>query len=169
MSLKVKESLWHIPIISDQLTKKIFASMPTMRKEIAKAFDAIFQIPDDTKQEFTSVSVMEPTLRLFARLINFFLVGNPLCYNAEYIETCVNYAVDVAVGGYFIRVFPEWLKPMIAKVATAIPKRIKVVKATIGPMIRSRIEKMENLGSKWNDKPASFPLLNVYVQVANTV
>ena len=104
-------------------------SMPAMQEEIVDAFETVLNVSQTgmfiqhvshctrhwVKVTFDigwkSISVHDNALLIFARLINRFFVGIPLCRDGDFIENCVGYVSDVAIGGYLIRVWPEWMKP----------------------------------------------------------
>ncbi|KAF3904126.1 hypothetical protein AA313_de0202657 [Arthrobotrys entomopaga] len=153
MSREVHTHTWHIAYIHDKLTKKLNKSLDVMQSEM---FNAVGLFLGNTKGHTVKANVMETFLDILTRLSNRYFVGKPLCRNLEYIHTAKEYAKDVAICGIIIRIWPDWLKPFVARLCSRIPKNQIAAMTYLGPMIEQRRDKMELLGKKWQDRPDDY-------------
>ncbi|KAK6533324.1 hypothetical protein TWF694_002275 [Orbilia ellipsospora] len=153
MSREVHTHTWHVPYIHDRLTKKLNKSLDVMQSEM---FNAVGVFLGNSKGHTVKVNAMETFLDILTRLSNRYFVGKPLCRNVEYIHTAKEYAKDVAICGIIIRLWPDWLKPFVARLCSRIPKNQVAAMKYLGPMIEQRRDKMELLGKKWQDCPDDY-------------
>ncbi|KAF3902976.1 hypothetical protein ABW20_dc0104062 [Dactylellina cionopaga] len=153
MSREVHTHTWHVPYIHDKLTKKLIKSLDVMRDEMINACGLFL---GNNKGVTVKVNAMETFLDILTRLSNRYFVGKPLCRNLEYIHTSKEYAKDVAICGFIIRVWPDWMKPFAAWLCSRIPKNQKMALKYLAPIIEQRRDKMELLGKKWKDRPDDY-------------
>lgn len=103
--------------------------------------------------ESRTVNTMETMLDIMTRLSNRYFVGLPLCRNTEYLELAKEYSKDIAIAGFLIRIWPDWMKPIASRFSSSIPKHQRMAMKYLGPMIHTRRDKHDLLGKKWKDKP----------------
>ncbi|KAK6508144.1 hypothetical protein TWF506_010246 [Arthrobotrys conoides] len=153
MSKEVHTHTWHVPYIHEKLTKKLTKSLDVAMDEMINACGLFL---GTTKGETKQVPVMGTFLDILTRMSNRFFVGKPLCRNLEYINTAKEYAKDVAICGFIIRVWPSILRPCIAWMCSSIPNNQKIALKHLSPIIEQRRDKMDLLGKRWTDRPDDY-------------
>jgi len=92
-------------------------------------------------------------MNIVCRTSNRVFVGLPLCRNSDYLLLNKTFTLDVIKGATIIKLFPEALRPLVARFCTNVPARINRGVSHLEPIIRERFQKIEEYGKEWADKP----------------
>ncbi|EJT96540.1 cytochrome P450 [Dacryopinax primogenitus] len=146
---------WHVSVIRKQMTQNLGAKFPEIYEEISQAFADELKFPNSG--DWMPVNAYELILRVVCRTSNRLFVGLPLCRNEEFTKMSCDYTTTVIRAGFFIAMFPGFLKPLVARWLSAAPAATKGFERFLLPVIEERIRKEEELGESWNDqKPFDF-------------
>ncbi|TFK56600.1 cytochrome P450 [Heliocybe sulcata] len=146
----IRENEYHIPIIRTQLTRHLGHAFDDMHDEVAAAFS------DEVRpggNEWIEIPGLEAMSRIITRATNRAFVGLPLCRNRGYIDLCIGFTIDVALGAFIINMFPTFLRPLVGRVLTRVPGTIGRGVEYLGPIIEDRLQKMQENGKDWAEKP----------------
>ncbi|KAF8513190.1 cytochrome P450 [Gautieria morchelliformis] len=140
---------YHVPILKNQLTRNLGNLFPDLQEEIKLAFRDI--IPPT--ENWTKVKAFEAGVTVVARASNRIFVGAPLCRDPEFLLLSITFASNVVNSGRTISLFPDLLKPIVARLLTTTPKAVRMVLKHTKPIIEERKRKIEKYGWDYPDKP----------------
>jgi len=69
--------------------------------------------------EWKEVNIWESMLKFFSRTSNRMFVGLPLCRDETFLDACRGYASNIIVSGIFLKMMPQWFKPVLGYAAIA--------------------------------------------------
>ncbi|KAI9431119.1 cytochrome P450 [Lactarius indigo] len=148
-----KDDHYHGHVILSKLTRITSTVFKDIYEELVLALED--NIPT-TGKEWVDVPALETIQRVICRVSNRVFVGAPLCAPQSLtIRTLnLNFAINVMKFATIIRVFPEFLKPLVMRIISNLPSQIQREMEFIRPMYEERLAKMEELGEeKWDDGP----------------
>ncbi|KZV83351.1 cytochrome P450 [Exidia glandulosa HHB12029] len=149
------ETPLHIGLVKTRLTRSLPGLFPSVVEEIDAAFSD--EITNKLHgNEWTTMAVVDPLSRVVCRTSNRVFVGLPLCRNPEYVDINVRYTVDVIVSANIIKQFPQFLKPLVGRYMTPIPKTYAKASRVMTEFIDERKRQSEEHGKNWEDKPDDF-------------
>ncbi|KAF8581004.1 cytochrome P450 [Ramaria rubella] len=140
---------YHIPIIRSQLTRNLTRLFSSIREEILLAFDDNIPITED----WTRIKALDTTMTIVARTSNRVFVSAPICRHPEYIAIAKQFTVNVVVGAKIIGIFPDFLKPLVARFFTNAPKAIKIALKHLQPVVEQRQAQIDENGPDYPGKP----------------
>jgi cytochrome P450 len=126
---------YHIPVIKSPLTQSLTKLYPDVRDEIVAAFNDCIALDGS---EWKAVPALDSVMTVVCRANNRFLVGFPLCRNADYLALNLKFAVDVVMTGALINVFPAFLRPLVAKLCRSVPASVQGAMKHLKPIIDER-------------------------------
>ncbi|KAI9431120.1 cytochrome P450, partial [Lactarius indigo] len=140
-----------LPLVRHHLTRVTSTIFEDIYEELVLALEQ--SIPT-TGKEWVDVPALEMIQRVVCRVTNRVFVGAPLCRNRDYQVLNLNFAINVMKFATIIRVFPEFLKPLVTRIISNLPSQVQREMEFIRPMYEERLAKMEELGDgKWDDGP----------------
>ena len=141
--------------------------VPSIEEEISIAFDDIWGVDSRTWKE---IGVFDSLKAMIPRAVNRMLVGLPLCRNDDYLSQTANFATAVVTASSFLRLTPQWLKPLVGPLV-AIPNN-RAWRATANhtlPIIEERLanfqRKKEDPNFEW-EEPNDFISWQIAVAMA---
>ncbi|KAJ7835578.1 cytochrome P450 [Mycena olivaceomarginata] len=149
----IAEDTYHQLTIRGSLTKNLQACFDGVREEIEFAFDEVLKLQGT---EWKTLKALDAMTAVVARVNNRLLVGLPLCRNKAYLDTSIQFAIDVIVSGQIIGFFPQYMRPFVGPLVTSRNKSIATALQLLGPVIEERLAKADTLGSNWPGKPNDF-------------
>ena len=95
--------------------------------------------------EWHEVTIWDSMLKFFSRTSNRMFVGLPLCRNESFLEACRGYASNIIISGIFLKLMPEWIKPVLGYAAIA-PTYYHYKKASkyLIPLIETRLQTLQS-------------------------
>ncbi|PIL30270.1 cytochrome P450 [Ganoderma sinense ZZ0214-1] len=141
---------YHVEVVKEKLTRKLPAVLPDVIDEVTVAVKDHIVTRED---EWTSVEVMPVMQKIIARVSNRAFVGLPLCRNEEYLSLAVDFAVDFMKSVIVLRLFPGFLKPIVALFYNLVKQDTARAVPFLRPIIEARQRAAVDLGEGWNDKP----------------
>ncbi|KAH8835010.1 cytochrome P450 [Flagelloscypha sp. PMI_526] len=146
------EAAWddyHALAVQGPLTRNITTIYPELREEtIASATDCIPQTED-----WTAVVAQDTIMKMVSRISNRMIVGLPLCRNEEFLNININYTIQVVIGATVVRLFPELLRGLAAKVVCSTHKAHRRLQKIVGPLLQERLDNAEQFGNKYEGRP----------------
>ncbi|KAJ3547022.1 hypothetical protein NMY22_g1818 [Coprinellus aureogranulatus] len=124
-----------IPPIKEKLTRTLGELVPEVHDELRATFEDEFP---SKGEEWQPLVAFPSVIKLVARISNRVLVGQTLCRNAEFIGGCISYANEVFVMSYLISLFPEFIRPMVNRIISPMPRRIRKMEAFLQPLLDER-------------------------------
>ncbi|KAI6036052.1 cytochrome P450 [Pisolithus microcarpus] len=159
-SLKIKYTLGvnmnetrHQQLIRSRLTHNLPVLYTNLRDEIIAACNEFL---DPKYNEWKSVLVLRATLKIVGRASNRAIVGLPLCRDPDWLDFNINYPQAIVSEARKLRLFPNFMLPLVAKFVTRLSRRTKQGVALISPLIKERLQHMEAEGTDWCDKPNDY-------------
>lgn len=94
--------------------------------------------------EWQEVTIWDSMLKFFSRTSNRMFVGLPLCRNETFLDAARGYASNIIISGVFLKMMPEWVKPVLGYAAIA-PTWYHYRKAAkyLVPLIQERLDKVQ--------------------------
>jgi len=140
---------YHVPIVRLQLTQALPLLVPEVHDEVVMACNEFIPITE----EWQSVRVMATMMKVVSRASNRIFVGLPLCRNTDYVDLNVQFTIDVIKTASILRMFPDFLKPIVNSLISVLPKRIEHGLRHLAPIIHARRQEREQKG---HEKPLDF-------------
>ncbi|KAI0033519.1 cytochrome P450 [Vararia minispora EC-137] len=148
---EIETNHYHVPIVRSQLTRNLGVLFDDIRDEVVSAFNDVIPVKDDGS--WVTVKTQETIQQIVCRTSNRLFIGLPLCRNKDYIKLNVEFTIDVVLGGRLLRLFPDFMKPLVGHVLTKVPLQIRRALKHLEPLIKERYRLMEEHGENWEDKP----------------
>jgi hypothetical protein len=129
-------------MINTKLTPKLGHHVPLVQEQIRK------YLPTDilaTEEEWTSINALDLARRLVHRGVATQFVTE-LAEDDEYLDTAVKYSENGFKHNFLLRVFPDRVKPLVAKLlptSYGVNAALKKAKKMIVPLIRERRRREE--------------------------
>ncbi|KAI6036043.1 cytochrome P450 [Pisolithus microcarpus] len=143
----------HAPLIESHLTRNLSVLYTDVRDEIVTACNELL---DMKHNEWKTISVVPATLSIASRASNRIFVGLPLCRNQDWLDFNIKVPHAVVKEARILRLFPDFMGPLVAKFVTNLSERISRGATFLGPVIKERLKHMEAEGTDWCDKPNDF-------------
>ncbi|KJA23965.1 hypothetical protein HYPSUDRAFT_39491 [Hypholoma sublateritium FD-334 SS-4] len=140
----VSSKPYHIPIVRAQLTRALPELVPEVIDEIQQAFGDVIPPTED----WTSVKVLDNTMKIVSRASNRIFVGLPLCRNPDYLKLNIQFTIDVVQTGAILRITPVFLRPILNYLISNVPDRIKAGMKHLVPLIQARRAANESHAAK---------------------
>ncbi|THH31099.1 hypothetical protein EUX98_g3096 [Antrodiella citrinella] len=140
---------YHIPIIRTTLTRNLGALFPDVQDELSAAFNDI--IPPS--KEWTKVPALATMMEVVCRTSNRIFVGLPLCRDPDFMSLNIEFTVDVVKSALMINLFPQFLRPLVGRLLSPVPSKIRRAARHLKPVIEERYRMREQLGSDYDGKP----------------
>lgn len=109
----------------------------TLADEVAEAMTS--ELPQTNNWQ--EVNMHSKLLRIVAMSSGSVFVGPELCGTEEYLDTSINYTVDLMTTVFIISFLPAWLRPLISPILPQLrrlKRRIREADAFLGPVIAAR-------------------------------
>ncbi|KAH9169609.1 cytochrome P450 [Lactarius sanguifluus] len=146
-----KHDYYHSHVILSKLTRITSATFEDIYEELVLALED--NIPM-TGKDWAEVPALETMQRVICRVTNRVFVGAPLCRDRDYQALNLNFAINVMKFATIIRLFPDFLKPLVTRTISNLPSQVRREMEFIRPMYEERLARMEELGDeKWDDGP----------------
>lgn len=135
-------------LIPAKLTRTLEQTTPSTVDEIRAAFED--EISSRlTGNSWTALTVGDAIMRIVCRAGNRVFVGLPLCRDAEYVDLCVKYALDVFISATILRNVPVLLRPFVSRYFTPIrrthARAERLMSACITERLRRHADGAEDL------------------------
>lgn len=159
------------PIISDEVVE-------AMRNELPRS------------SEWTEVKIMGKLMRIIAMASGRVFVGPELCRNEDYIDSAINYTVDLLKAIQKVSTIPPWIRPFLAprrpevrKVQRRITEAVDFLKPIVqvrreaskdpeyqkpDDMLQWMIDEQEKSGDKDNNNLARYQLAISFAAIHTT-
>ncbi|KAJ7776606.1 cytochrome P450, partial [Mycena maculata] len=131
------------------ITPAIGPRFSDIRDEIIAAFAD--EVP--AGQNWIKVPVIETARRIVSRTSNRLFVGLPLCRDPDYRDLNVEFTIDVMTSAQILLLFPDFMKPFLARLVTNIPKQMHRAANLLRPYVQDRLNKEIEYGPDWPEKP----------------
>ncbi|KZT39044.1 cytochrome P450 [Sistotremastrum suecicum HHB10207 ss-3] len=142
---------YHVPILRSTFTRNLGFLYPEIIAEVEAAMNSA--LPDRPGEWVALQGTYGAMINCIARVANRVFVGAPLCQDPEYVALGIRYATDVVLGAQVIRLFPDFLKPLVGRMFTRVGSTTRQALKQLKPIIESRYAAMEERGEKYEDKP----------------
>lgn len=138
-------------LVRTRLTQNLARLIPELKHELEHIVAQEFPDCDD----WTPVKFQPFSLRAIARLSGRAFVGTSISRTEEWMDTTINFAVNVFMACVKLQMFPEWSRPWTQYLVTDLRKirrDIKNAKAMLKPVVEERLQARE-LGVSVGDAP----------------
>ncbi|KIM38977.1 hypothetical protein M413DRAFT_447338 [Hebeloma cylindrosporum] len=142
---------YHVPLIRAQLTRALPQLVPLVHEEVVDAFNEFIPLTS----EWTSVKASETFMDIICRASNRVFVGRPLCRDPDFIALNVQYTIDVFKTGALLRIVPTFLRPLVNKLISNVPRKTDDGLRHLAPLIAARRKQREE-SSNTDERPLDF-------------
>jgi len=126
-------------LVKTSLTPALVRLNPIISDEVVEAIRN--ELPRSS--EWTEVKIMEKLMRIIAMASGRVFVGPELCRNEDYIDSAINYTVDVLKAIQKVSTIPPWIRPFLAPrrpEVRRVQRRITEAVDFLKPIVQSRRE-----------------------------
>lgn len=109
-------------------------------------------------EAFTDFKGFNLVLRLVSHIAARHFVGHPLCESEDWISTALQYTENAFRTIIFLRIFPNWLKPIVGfflPYSWKVSSALKHAQELVVPIVLQR-RKAESSGDPTYEKPEDF-------------
>ncbi|KAI0072328.1 cytochrome P450 [Panus rudis PR-1116 ss-1] len=145
----IHQNTYHVGVIKNQLTRSIALLLPEIKDEVQAAFSDLIPPTDD----WVKVPALNTIMKIISRTSNRTFVGLPKCRDPDYMALNIEFTVGVMKGAFVINMFPEFLRPLAARLLTNVPANISRGVKHLGPIIHERMRLEELYGKDYDGKP----------------
>ncbi|THU79798.1 cytochrome P450 [Dendrothele bispora CBS 962.96] len=128
---------YHVDVVRNALTRNIQARFEEVRDEIVVSFNDEIPLTD----EWTPILALDTIMRIVCRTSNRLFVGLPLCRDPDWINLNIQYTTSVFKAARIIKLFPDFLKPIVGNILTPTSTGMKRTLGHLGQTIKERLEK----------------------------
>ncbi|KAF4445467.1 hypothetical protein F53441_10809 [Fusarium austroafricanum] len=130
----------HLELVASTLTKEVGNLIPDLADEV----DYCVSKQLGNSADWTEVCVMETAQKIISGITNRAFVGLPLCRNQEMLKLGIAFAQDIPTSSIMLRVFPEFIKPLVAPLICR-PNRIhtREFEKILEPEINARLHEYD--------------------------
>ncbi|KAF9482443.1 cytochrome P450 [Pholiota conissans] len=140
---------FHVAAIRSSLTRNLSVRFEDLKDEIFEAFPSLIPV----QKEWVKIPAYRTMMKTVCMTSNRLFVGLPLCRDPGFRELNEQFTIDVIKAAWTINMFPTILKPIIGNILTNVPKSIKRGIQYAGPLIQERLEKEDEYGPDWPERP----------------
>ncbi|KAG8162550.1 hypothetical protein KVR01_008315 [Diaporthe batatas] len=148
-SAAVKELMHtkHVDIYSEALEfphvvkNFITPSLGRLNPIVSEILDHALEEELPQTHSWTEVKINDKLVRIIAKASGRIFVGLELCRDEKYLETSINFTIDVMKAVFTVAFLPVWLRPVLTPVipfVRTVHRRIREQTELISPLIRSR-------------------------------
>ncbi|KAH8976597.1 cytochrome P450 [Lactarius hatsudake] len=150
-----KHDHYPVHVILSQLTRIASTTFEDICEELVLVLeDNIPTTGKDLVIDWVEVPALKTMQRVICRVTNRVFVGAPLCRDRDYQALNLNLAINVMKFATILRLFPDFLKPLVTRTISDLPSQVRREMEFIRPMYEERLARMEELGDeKWDDGP----------------
>ncbi|GJJ15190.1 hypothetical protein Clacol_009466 [Clathrus columnatus] len=152
MGPTLTENEYQIDLVRGQLTKNLSLLFDDLREEVMLAMDENIPLTDD----WTPVHAFSKMVEVVARASNRIFVGLPVCREPEFLQVNIDYTMDANAGRDILIRLPVFLRTLVSKFLTTVPKSIARASKHLGPIIQERLNLIDEYGPDYPDKPVDF-------------
>ncbi|KAG2085392.1 cytochrome P450 [Suillus discolor] len=146
----VQEYPYHIQVTRNHLSRNLQALFPDVYDEINHVFSTI--IPLD-KNGWAKVRIYPEIMKAMCRVSNRLFVGLPLCRSPEFEALQHQFALQVLLRATLLNFFPKFAHPIIGRLLTNTPSSIRRCMALLEPIVRKRLQTLDQFRDKWHAQP----------------
>lgn len=150
---RIMGEAWHIEFIRRNLTEKLNKVMPEIFNEIVVAWEENTSI--GAGDGWTKLSAYQVMLKIISRATNRVYVGIPLCRNEEYLDSLINFAVDIIFDMMILDLTPKFLRPLVNLLLCRRNKTLVIVMKHVGPIFEERRQQIND--GKWKNSDQAKP------------
>ncbi|KAJ4212369.1 hypothetical protein NW759_011757 [Fusarium solani] len=147
MGYGVGHRTYHTSVVRGPITKGIPTKTPMMLEEATLAIDQYIGSPP----EYTPIALYQAIALTIGRISNRIYVGTEFCRNEEFLQNAADYAQSVVISAEVLRIFPDWIKPILVQFLPVMKHRRNGYKF-LRRYIEDRLEgKLDENGNKPED------------------
>ncbi|KAF2185204.1 putative cytochrome P450 monooxygenase [Zopfia rhizophila CBS 207.26] len=135
----------HTETIQSKLTPRLGLLVPTTQIELERGLQ--IEIPLNGKDGYNRLKAFHLVLRLVSYIAARHFVGIEMCRNEDWLSTAMKYTENAFRTIIFLRIFPDWMKPVVALVnpfAYRVNAALRNAKRLIIPLINERRRKQRD-------------------------
>lgn len=146
---------WHIEAIRKNpqlfgcITETASMLLPEIVDEVKTAWEDNTSIV--TGDGWTEVNPYEVMVKVISRTTNRVFVGLPLCRNQEYLDSVINFAVNVVTVAAYLDMTPKILQAAVARFLFARDGTLVTALKHVGPIFEERIRQMSLNDGFWEE------------------
>ncbi|CAK1357849.1 unnamed protein product [Cercospora beticola] len=132
----------HFDVVRRQLTRKL----PTLTNDV---YGELVQAMHDqwpvNSTDYVSIKAYDSCMKIVSRAANRVFCGSKLCRIPEFLDYSRIYSVSVFKAGGIMKLFPKWMKPLVAPILTRdVHNYREKCKRIAVPEIRERLSHLQS-------------------------
>ncbi|KAJ8076560.1 hypothetical protein PM082_000983 [Marasmius tenuissimus] len=141
---------YQIKTVKGVMTRNIQVRFAEVRDEVVTAFSELLPLRDD----WETIDFNPTMYQIICRASNRFFLGLPLCRDPDFVDLNIQFTIYVVLSGYFISIFPNFLKPIIGNIVAPLRSSIKRARKHLASVIQERFDQEKEHGTPdWPGKP----------------
>ncbi|THU77012.1 hypothetical protein K435DRAFT_703395, partial [Dendrothele bispora CBS 962.96] len=144
-----RTSNYHFNVVRSTLTRNLGVRFSDVRDEIMTAFSDEIPVSED----WITLPALDTIMKVVCRTTNRLFVGLPMCREPDWIDLNIQFTVQVFGRAPIINLFPGFLQPIVGSLLSPRANALKRARRHIGNVVRERVEKDDQYGRGWADKP----------------
>ncbi|KAF8994662.1 cytochrome P450 [Cyathus striatus] len=147
MGSEVVTNPYHLPLIRVQLTRNLDNIFPELHEEVVDSFNDILP----PTHQWKAFQPMNTFVDVVCRITNRTFVGLPLSHNADFLQICKLYTLDVFKDSVIMNMVPSFVRPLSYLVLKNSYRRILMCMKHLEPVISDYEEMNANGGEMPNN------------------
>ncbi|KAI1293275.1 cytochrome P450 [Xylaria venustula] len=153
----VNESRLHFWTVQSTLLADLPKYLDLAKGELDHAWG--LHMPDT--RDWREICINEVVQMLVARMSGRVLVGSSACRDEQWLKLSINYTMDVFKTAFTVRLFPAWIRPIVAQFIPAryrIPQHLKTARRVLEPLIdkHADVSRRRRLGDNVDEEETLF-------------
>ncbi|TFK90057.1 cytochrome P450 [Polyporus arcularius HHB13444] len=151
LPLETFKDPYHSAVIRERLNRRLDDVLPSMMDELRIVCDELLPPKQGDPVALPGRKVI---LDIVARAVSRTFVGLPYCRKTSYLDAAVTFTLDVIKSRFILTLFPEIMKGFVARfIARGPANNIRRMAGLIGPLVRERIDLMEQHAKDGSELP----------------
>ncbi|CCM04380.1 uncharacterized protein FIBRA_06554 [Fibroporia radiculosa] len=177
---ELMSSAYHTPLLITRIARYLTELFPDIHDEVVTAFND--ELGLTREGQWTPIPANKMLTEVVCRVTNRLFVGVPLCIflplyllraimlnstflhrllhnfdligrNRDFCELNKTFSNDLMVGATSIRMFPEFLKPLAARLLLSVSKSVARGRELLNPILNERLRLANESGDDWTNRP----------------
>ncbi|CAK7217407.1 hypothetical protein SCUCBS95973_003141 [Sporothrix curviconia] len=104
----------HVPIAPGTITGKLTPALSRLSSRISQEVEEVLALELPPSQDWNEVVIHQKLLRIVAMVSGFVFIGPELCRTEKYLDTAINYTMDVMHAQRAVQQMKPWMRPFLS-------------------------------------------------------
>ncbi|KAJ8518231.1 hypothetical protein ONZ45_g4693 [Pleurotus djamor] len=149
MGPTIMANSFHVKVLLTTMARNLSVRFSDLHEEVSTTVERAVGDALDWK----SVPAHQTVLGIVSRVSGRILVGDPLCWNEDYMSLNIEFARNVVVAASIINRLPSFLQRFVGQRVSPLPSAYAKAQKHLTPLIAQRIREDEELGKDRFGRP----------------